>query len=115
MRTLQDIVFAYGEGDGLPAGGHGPCCRGKDVINWEVGSGSSGHTEHIPNENLKSAHAWLMVFGWAIFAILGLMVSHIGRHWKYWQAAHIALEVMAVVFASLGEIVALSYTQVNEI
>lgn len=54
-----------------------------------------------------------MIFGWAIFALLGLLVSHIGRHWKHWQAVHIALETLAVVFASLGEIVALSYTQVR--
>lgn len=53
-----------------------------------------------------------MIFGWAIFALLGVMVSHIGRHWKYWQMLHVGLELMAVLFSVLGHIIALAYTQV---
>lgn len=107
-------MFAFGDSDGLPAGGHGPCCRGKTTLNWDtrVGAAPPPKAPSVPNENLKSAHAWMMVLGWAIFAILGTMVSHMGRHWKYWIKAHVALEITAVVFSSLGEIIALSYTEV---
>lgn len=109
----QDIVFAFGEDDGLPPGGHGPCCRGKTTIHWlgTTEAPSKASSVWIPSPKLKNAHAWMMTMAWALFAILGLTVSQIGRHWKHWQIIHISLEITAVVFTILGELLAFVYTQ----
>ncbi|GMH46195.1 hypothetical protein BSKO_14163 [Bryopsis sp. KO-2023] len=115
----QDIVFAFGDSDGLPPGGHGPN-RGKDKNNFTIqpeggsdtdGSKSGSGGNKGPNRSLIVAHAWFMVLAWGLLCVMGLVMSRLTRHWKYWMQVHIACELGAVLISLIGEIMAFSYSQ----
>ncbi|CAD7699987.1 unnamed protein product, partial [Ostreobium quekettii] len=121
----QDVVFAYGSTDSLPPGGHGPCCRGKGKVNlMSRGAGGGGgeppemDKEHSetgtpakPNRRLILAHAWIQTVSWAVLAVMGLVMSRLARHWKYWRHLHVGFEVSATALSFLGEMVAFGYSQ----
>lgn len=127
LQCLQDVIFAYGSTDSLPPGGHGPCCRGKGKVNLMSGGTGGGGGEPTetggeiketessvkPNRRLIIAHAWIQTVSWAILAVMGLVMSRLARHWKYWRHLHIGFEVSATVLSFVGQMVAFGYSQVG--
>lgn len=118
------MVFAFGDGDALPLGGHGPCCRGKDKNNFmtqpkEVKNDPENKSEKNveislpPSKSLIVAHAWLMILSWCCLCIFGLVMSRLTRHWKYWMEIHMACEFSATLLSMIGEILSFTFSEVR--
>lgn len=118
------MVFAFGDGDALPPGGHGPCCRGKDKNNFKMQPKETTDNNEEKSENKINtppsppsrsfilAHAWLMIFSWCCLCVFGLVMSRLTRHWKYWMEIHMACEFSATLLSMVGEILSFTYSEV---
>ncbi|CAD7700700.1 unnamed protein product [Ostreobium quekettii] len=83
---------------------------GEDQEEEEAGGEEEGSASE-PNKGLIHAHAWIQTMSWALLAVMGLVMSRLARHWKYWMQLHIGFEVTATLLSFVGEMVAFSYSK----
>ena len=80
----------------------------------DSGEGDSEEKEPTkPRKELINIHAWIQTLSWAVLAVMGLIMSRLARHWKYWMQLHISFEVSATVLSFVGEMVGFAYSEVR--